>query len=312
MNPSNSAPPRIAVVLLHWKNEDDTLACLESLKAQEGISLRLLVIFNGPTSDVPNRLLQVVPSESFMVAGRNLGYAGGNNVAMQKVLDEGYDQILVLNNDTVLAPDCLLHLCRAARAEPNVGAVAPKSYYLSRRDIIYFAGGRISPEGYTEHVGVGLPDGPQYDQAADCDWLTGCAILFRAEALRRVGLFEPRYFLCYEDSDWCLRARRAGYRLRYAPEARLWHKVSPNFGQTWSPSYTYYFTRNNLWWIERNFPPGRRPALYRHALARIQWLTASARPAMSPTVAAGVAAAIRAGVRDYVLRRFGQRHTGLE
>lgn len=307
---ADSATLAVAVIVLHWRGLDDTVACLTSLGQQAGVQLRVILVNNDEANADAGLLHAQFPSAVHLNTGRNLGYSGGNNVGLEHALAAGYEHILVLNNDTLLEADCLLNLCRETSGQPSVAAAAPKSYFFAQRNVIYFAGGRISPEGYTEHIGVGLADSPQFDQATDCDWLTGCAILFRAEALRRIGLFEPRYFVCFEDSDWSLRARRAGYRLRYAAQARLWHKVSPNFGQTWSPSYTYYYTRNNLWWIERNFPARRWLALYRHALARIRYITATAQAAMSPAMAAGVTPAIRAGVRDYVLRRFGQRQAG--
>jgi GT2 family glycosyltransferase len=296
--------PRIAVILLHWKGDDDTLACLESLRAQQGVQLRLMLTYNGPEAELSPQVRAAVAPEELLFTGGNLGYAGGNNVPLQRALADGEELMLVLNNDTVLAPDCLLHLARALQADPQLGAVAPKSYYLTPPDVIYFAGGRLTPKGYTEHIGIGEPDGPQFDQPANCDWLTGCAILFRGAALRRVGLFEARFFIYFEDTDWSLRARRAGYTLGYVPAARLWHKVSPSMGQTWSPRFLYYYTRNNLWWIQRNFPLPQWPRLFRAALAHIRWL--AAQPDIRAAYpAAELEAGIQRGVRHYVLRRFG-------
>jgi len=305
MTPSVPALPRIAVSLLHWKGEADTVACLESLAAQQGVNLRLMLTYNGPDSETPAAVRQMVPPESLIATGANLGYAGGNNVAMRQALDEGEELVLVLNNDTVLAPDCVLHLARALQADPHLGAVAPKSYYFTPPDLVYFAGGGLSPEAYPEHIGGGQPDGPQYDQPGACDWLTGCAILFRGEALRRVGLFEARFFIYFEDTDWSLRARRAGYRLGIVPQAHLWHKVSSSMGQTWSPRFLYYYTRNNLWWLERNYPLGQWPRLFRAALRRVRYF--AAQPdirAVYPE--AELQAGINRGLWHYALRRFGR------
>ena len=305
MTVPHPAAPRVTAVLLHWKGEADTLACIESLNAQTGVTLDLRVVFNGPDEAAPAAIRRSVSAERFVTTGSNLGYAGGNNAALRSVLAEGVaDLVLVLNNDTVLAPDCAAELSRAVLADPAIGAAAPKSYYFDPPDKVYFAGGIISPEGYPKHVGVGEPDGARFDEPADAEWLTGCAILFRAAALRRVGLFEQRYFAYFEDVDWSLRARRAGYRLRYAPRARLWHRVAPGLGKTWSPGYLYLYTRNNLWWLERNFPIREWPRLFRAALTRIRWLAATPE-SLAAHDARSLEAAIRRGQRDYVLRRFG-------
>ena len=103
-------------------------------------------------------------------------------------------------------------------------------------------------------MGMSQPDGPTYTTVNDTEWITGYALFVTRAGFEQVGLFDERFFLLFEDSDWSLRARRLGYRLRYVGTAQLWHRASVSFGGNHSPLYHYYFTRNKLLWLERHYP----------------------------------------------------------
>jgi GT2 family glycosyltransferase len=188
---------------------------------------------------------------------------------------------------------------------PESAAAAPKSYYLEMPDHIYFAGGKIGRNGLTIHIGLGCPDGLEYSKAVDTEWINGCAMMIRRGALLEVGLFDPRFFLLFEDTDWSVRARTAGYRLRFVPEAKLWHKVSPSFGSTRSPLYLYYATRNLFLWIEKSFPLPQRIALFCFGLKRECFRTIIRTRNPADESAHRQRMAIWQGIWDYVLRRFG-------
>ena len=301
---------QVAAVVLNWNNKDDTLACLRSLRQQEGADAHIIVVDNGSTDNSVSEITDHFPDLCVIETGANLGYAAGNNIGISDAIKGQFEYIFVINNDTVLDPSCMANLVTELRRCPHAGAAAPKSLFLDQPDLIYFAGGVIGSDGGTIHVGIGVSDGPQYCQASDAEWLTGCAIMFRKEALRRVGLFEPKYFLLYEDADWSLRARKAGYVLRFAPKARLWHKTSSSFGATWSSAYMYYHTRNSFLWLERNFSPASWPHLYRcgvkRAFARVDGLD----KIDSQVGSRELRKAVWRGMVDYVLRRFGERVAG--
>lgn len=133
------------------------------------------------------------------------------------------------------------------------------------------------------------------------------AILFRSGSLREVGLFEPKYYLVYEDADWSLRGRRRGFRLRFVPGATLWYKTSPSFGKTWSPLYLYYYTRNNFLWIERNFSLPQKPWLYYSALKRAFNIAVLQTKGLPPTEQHLIRRSVWKGIVDYLFRSFGQQ-----
>ena len=300
--------PAVTIVVLCYNHIADTVKCLESLHRLVYPSYETILVDNGSTDGTAAIVRVQFPQVHVIQNGRNLGYAEGNNVGLRYALQHGSDHVLALNNDTVLDPYCLQYLLADMEAHSDAGAAAPKSLYMDSPELVYSAGGRIRANGSLAHVGGGRPDGPEVGRSQDTEWLTGCAILFRAAALRRVGLFEPRFFLLFEDADWSLRARRAGYRLRFVADARLRHKVSASFGKTWSPQYLYYYTRNGLLWLERNFSLMRKPRLYAVHLRNVR-SEASAQSLNSADALLRQKAVWR-GTIDYVLRRFGERGYG--
>lgn len=300
--------PQVAVVVLNWNRTEDTLACLDSLLKQQAIKSEIVLVDNGSTDSSVKTLREQFPSVKIIETGANLGYAGGNNIGIQYALDQGSEYTLILNNDTVLATDSLSRLVADLSLYPDVAAAGPKSLYFEDREKIYFAGGRIGHDGSVVHIGSGSHDGATYNQPCDTEWLTGCAILFRNDALRKVGLFDPDYYLLYEDVDWCLRARKAGYRLRFVPGAKLWHNVSLSFGRTWSPIYMYYYTRNYFLWIERNFSFRQKPRLYYFAFRRALGNILLRNSVLVPADKHRVRRAVLKAIVDYLRRKFGQQY----
>ena len=307
MGLANRILNQVAIVVLNWNRKNDTLACLHSLEEQEDIEGKVILVDNGSVDDSIFAVSGQFPNVIVIETGVNLGYAGGNNVGISYALDKGFEYIMVLNNDTILASQCISHLLQDLQLHPDAAAAAPKSFYLEAPDIIYFAGGRISRDGRTHHIGGGSYDAPKYNLACDTEWLTGCAILFRSKSLQELGLFEPKYYVLFEDLDWSLRARRRGYRLRVVPEALLWHKVSTSFGKTWSPLYWYYYTRNSFLCIERNFMLQEKPRLYYSALKRAFDATMARTREVSSKDERLIRRSVWKGIVDYVLRRFGSQ-----
>ena len=185
--------------------------------------------------------------------GKNLGFAEGNNIAIRyalKVLNPEY--VLLLNNDTVVNNVFLDELITVAEFDKKIGFVGPKTYYYDyygRTDVINFAGGRLVMwKGKAVHIGVSETDQGQYDKIKEVDYVEGSCLLARRETLETVGLLDPTYFLYWEETDWCIRAKNAGFRLFYTPKSKIWHKIgASNQGKrSW-----YYFTRSRFIFTRR-------------------------------------------------------------
>lgn len=256
-----SAPLRVGVALLNWDAADLTLACIDSLLAGETVPWRILVVDNGSTDGSQACLRAAGRGVELYESPENLGFAGGTNVAVRELIASGADAVWVLNNDTVVGSECLRELTAALAADPDVAAVTGKILYESPAGRIWYAGAQWRRWSLTApHRGQGQRDRGQFDVPCDVGFISGCCLLARVEAFMRVGLFNEKYFAYWEDAEWCLRARRAGLRLRYQPAATVEHKVSTSVrrntlgrsGGTASPLAHYLVTRNHMFLIRQH------------------------------------------------------------
>lgn len=239
--------PQVTVVVLNWNGLRDTLECLESLSHLDYPRYRVVVVDNGSTDGSPAAIRARFPEMEVIETGENLGYAGGNNVGLRYALAQGADYVLLLNNDTEVAPDMLRRLVEAAEGAPGVGVAGPTICYHDRPEIIWSAGGGIDRRrGRTWMIGLDEPDDGRFGaEPREVDFVTGCAMLVRAAALREAGLLDERFFMYYEEVEWCARIRRAGYRIIHVPTAKMWHKIFPQ-AQSDSALVHYYMSRNRL------------------------------------------------------------------
>lgn len=239
---------RVAIVILCYNGLADTLACLRSLHAlddPEG-AIELVVVDNASVDGTPEAVHRAYPRVTVIETGANLGYAAGNNVGLRYALERGHDYALLLNNDTEVASDFLRRLVEAVEDVPTIGAAGPLIYYAEEPDLIWSAGGIVEwQRGLSRMRGNGERDRGQYTQMCEIDFASGCALLMRRSALERVGLLDERFFMYYEETEWCARLARAGMCTVYVPQARLWHKI-PVADRIDKPYVAYYMTRNRL------------------------------------------------------------------
>jgi GT2 family glycosyltransferase len=226
------AAPSIAIIVLTWNGRDLTLDCLRSLEGVTTPGLRIILVDNASTDGTAEAVRRRYDQRITVIENpANLGFAAGNNVAIQRALADGADFILLLNNDTVVAEDLVDHLLQPMLDTPAIGITAPKIYYAEPENQIWFAGGEISMwRGVAKHTGIREMDRGQYETARDIDYATGCAFLARRAVFEKAGDLDPGFRAYFEDADFCMRAREAGFRIRYVPAARVWHRISASTG----------------------------------------------------------------------------------
>ncbi len=247
--PEPRSAPLVVIVLLNWNGVRDTVACVRSVQALAYPNARLIVIDNGSTDDSIPTLRALAARAGFQLieTGENLGFPGGCNVGIRRALADGADYVFLLNNDTVIAPDALDLLVRAAESADRIGIVSPKILYFAPSDLVWYGGAEFDPRFIVgRQVGYQLRDDGRYDLEAGVPWVTGCAMLIGRTTLETVGLLNEDYFFGTEDLDYSLRATGQGYRLRYVPAAKVWHKEAAAAGGRESPPYVYYQVRNIL------------------------------------------------------------------
>jgi hypothetical protein len=239
-------------VVLNYNGREVTLEALESLTRMDYPDYEVIVVDNGSTDGSDEAVAERFPRVTRVRTEVNLGPAGGANLGIRHALDRGFDYVLVLNNDIEVAPDMLGEMVRLAESRPEIGLVGPKSYYYWDRERIWAAGGRLTfREAVTRERGSGELDRGQYDRDAEIGYVNGCAQLVKRRVFEQVGLWDPIFHLSFEDGDFCMRARRAGWRCWYAHRARLWHMVSASVGGYKAPK-TYHSARSTALFVRRH------------------------------------------------------------
>ena len=203
-------------------------------------------------ADLPsNKRMIIIKNE------KNYGFAEGNNIGMRYAL-KNYDPdyVLLLNNDTVVDKDFLTELIEVAESNNGVGVGGPKIYYYNfhgRKDVINFAGADLSRWTFKERrYGHREVDRGQLDKVREVGKVEGSCMLIRRTVLENVGLLDPDYFTYWEETDFCFRAAKAGFKLICAPRAKVWHKGAASIGGTKSPHYIYYMTKNHFLFLKKN------------------------------------------------------------
>lgn len=254
--------PEVVAVILNWNRPADTLACLESLRASGATDYEAVVVDNGSGDGSPALIHERWPEAVVIENGRNLGYAGGNNVGLRYALERGARYALLLNDDALVGPGMLKTLLETAERDNSIGIVGPTICYADAPDTIWTAGGAIDwRQGRTRMIGLDEQDLGQFGTVPrEVDFVSGCVMLLRRKVVEQAGWLDERFFTYYEEVEWCVRARRAGFRILHVPQARAWHRISPQ-AQADSPVVHYYMARNRLLFL-RLTGAGRRAWLY--------------------------------------------------
>jgi GT2 family glycosyltransferase len=248
--------PQLAIVVLAWNQRDLTLECLASLAALDDPASRrqVIVVDNGSSDGTARAVCEAYPAVKVLETGENLGYAGGNNVGIRYALDQGAELVCILNNDVTVAPGFVAPLLVALRGSGRVGVVTPLIADLAQPERVWASGAAVdSRAGTVRRLHVGEPVSTlRRRDPFDVDVAPGSAMVVLRGVLEHVGLLDESYYLYFEETDWCLRARRAGYRILAVPESVVWHRVSASLGQA-SPVIDYYMLRNQLRLVARHW-----------------------------------------------------------
>jgi GT2 family glycosyltransferase len=231
--------PKVTCIVLNWNGWKDTLECLRALQQCTYSELRIVVVDNGSTDDSISRICASFPEVTLLKTDKNLGFAGGNNFGIRHALDHGAECIWLLNNDTKPAPDALSALVAKANADEQRGAVASICYHADAPNTVQVWGGaRINLWSLYSRNAIT----PQKDEWFDA--LYGASMLIRRAALEDVGLLDPGFFFYCEETEFCLRLRKKGWRIAAAPDSIVLHKAGASSGT--SALRDRYFTASGL------------------------------------------------------------------
>lgn len=246
---------KIALIILNWNGKKDTLECLDSIAKLDYKNFETILVDNGSTDD---SVASFPPHITLLKNKDNLGFAEGNNVGIRYALERDFDAVVLLNNDTVVDPKFLSGFVNSG--QPLQGAMI---YLYQEPDRLDHLGGTWNPRTASfDFIGLRAKEIPE-DPAVD--YLCGCALFIHRKVLETIGLLESKFFLIWEESDFCFRAKRAHFSLHICREAKVWHKVSASFTGG-KPHSTYFWWRNRLLWIERNCSRSEKFSLYLRVL----------------------------------------------
>ena len=295
---------KIGFITINFHSQEDTLEVVKQLSQNQlplGVSSAIYVVDNDRSDDLQDKLKKY--SRAVYVASPgNIGFAAGNNLGLKAALDDGNDILVMINNDTIVPDDLVLKILASPISDRQVGAVGGLIYFAKgfefenkyQKDelgrVIWYAGGKYDWNNvYAQHVGVNEVDNSQYSHQEPTDFITGCLFITRSDVLRKVGLFDERYCLYFEDSDLGMRIKKQGYSLMFDPNIKLWHKVAQSSG-IGSPLNDYFLTRNRLVFGMDYARPRTKAALLREAVKKLFIGTKAQKQA----------------VRDFFMRKLGK------
>jgi len=260
---------KVGVVTLNWNSWEFTTRCVESILGGIEKPEKIIIIDNASSDRSPGEFLKKFKEVEIIYNERNIGFASGCNIGIRILLKRNFDYIWLINNDTVVKEDCLKYLLIEFEQIKNISVTTGKVLLPLPDKIIWYGGANFNYWTLrVYHRGKLEKDVGQYDHSEDVPFVSGCCMLVRSEAFRKVGLFDENFYAYSEDFDWCLRARKLGLRFRYVPKAVLYHWVSVSIrknsrnisGGSSLPLAIYLTNRNRLYIIRK------------HASNPIQWV----------------------------------------
>lgn len=249
--------PKVAVVVLTYKNEDEAADCVDSLLASSYGNLEIVLVDNDSPDDSQDRLRARFPNIVHVQSGRNGGYTAGNNCGIERALRDGAEYVMVLNDDTVMDRECVTQMLRALE-ETKSDVVVPQIVYYDEPDTVWYAGGVYSRvRAMPTHLRENQPVDPA-DARKSISFVCGCCFLARADVFRRIGGFDETYFTYVEDLEFSVRAQQAGLKLLYEPSARLLHRIGRQAPPT--PRQIVLRDTNRRRMVARHYGAGERVA----------------------------------------------------
>ena len=248
---------------MNYNGLDLTVELLNSIRAFTDANLEIFVVDNASRENPQRFLTQHYPEVQVIRSEENLGFAGGNNLAVQKAKG---DYLFFINNDAEITEGCLERLVAIFENNPKVGMVSPLICYFNESahqefDLIQYAGMTQvhSLTARNSTIGEKEWDKGQFKEPARTAYGHGAAMMVSREVIEKVGLMYNDFFLYYEELDWGERIRRAGFEIWVEPRAKIYHKESASVGKM-STLKTYYLNRNRIYFMRRNF--GGMPFLF--------------------------------------------------
>jgi GT2 family glycosyltransferase len=293
---------KIGVVVINWNGWQNSIECLKALRSTIGPKWHLYLVDNASEDDSLNHLIGLGEDVTLIQSTINAGWTGGNNIGVQRALAAGHEFIFILNNDAFVQPNTLSVLVSTfLDSDTPMPILGPlhKRYGEDKYDFV----------GFIDDHPINIESAQTINKTYGTWLIKGAGLFVHREHFQKVGYFDDRFFLNWDDSDWCLRASKAGYSLLMVRDAVINHIGSASMGGAVSPLQAYFMARNLLLFGEKHLSIAQRV----RQLRSLAWQARDLSPPTSPRLwladillaESGSCAAFRRGIIDYFLRRFG-------
>jgi hypothetical protein len=293
---------KVYCIVLNWNGKRYLKNCLDAVIASSYKNLKIIVVDNGST-DGSGEFVKANYKQITLIKNRsNMGWTGGNNKGIKYALKNGADVIFILNNDTEIEKRCIEELLAVLESREDIGVVGPKIYLSvngKKTKRISFVGGKFTPNRYFGiHKHNNKIDTGKYNKVKETDFITGAAIMVKSNVFKKVGLFDDKYFIYYDEADFCVRTRENGYKIFIVPKGIVYHEFSGTVELN-SPFQNYYTTRNHYLFVEKNAPWNVKIREFlRTPKTAYEFYKSADKNRRKYSLL---------GIRDYYLRRFGKR-----
>lgn len=246
--------PKVFIIILAYNGGKLLENCLKSLKKVDYSNFHIVVVDNNSTDNSVEKIEKKFPQVAIVKNKKNIGFAAGNNIGIKYTLEKGADYVLLLNQDTEVEPNFLTELIKEGEKNSQAGLLSPLIFW-KRSDQVWFSSGRINWLNMKTYHKTSLIQ----DRNLETSFLTGCSLLIKRSVLEKVGLLDEDFFLYWEDVDYSLRARKAGFRMKVIPESIVHHFESSN---KLNKSKVYWLVLSGLIFFEKNSAWFLRPWLW--------------------------------------------------
>lgn len=218
---------KVAAIILNYKKLDDTLSCLSALKkSDQGGGVKYFVVDNSPTKETERTFKKSHPEVSYVASPKNLGFAGGNNLALKSIVKGDYTHVLIINPDVTVGKNFITPLLKNFE-DKRVGIVAPAISHTQKNIKMFGLEGKVNWHlAKPEHRNI---QNLKSKKPVNCEFVTFACVLISTATIRKIGLLDEGYFMYLEDVDYCLTAKRWGIRIILDPKVLITHKTSSSF-----------------------------------------------------------------------------------
>jgi GT2 family glycosyltransferase len=244
--------PKVFIVILNFNSYEDTAECIKSIKNIDYSNYEIIVIDNNSVDESVEKIKHNFKDVRLIVSESNKGYASGNNLGIKHALENGAEYICILNNDVIVERNFLNILVNELQSDQSLGIVGPCICDYSLRNRIQSFGARIN---LLTGLAQGLYKGVEYDslmlKKKEVDYLGGACFVARRSVFEKIGMIPENYFLFFEETEFCLKAKRSGFKLECIKSSKVYHKGSSTISKFAGLSY-YFLNRNRVVFMRRN------------------------------------------------------------